>query len=293
MGTGITAYNGDKPPVTNPVIYDIDGIENPASTVAALHTRGDHVIAYLEVGTAGNYYSAADEGIPVTYYQQLKNAGDLGGSLSGYPESFININKASVLPIIEAMIRQQAAAKGFNAIETDLDTTFNGNDGSTPWTITQATEVSYMTAIANYAHSLGLAWIAKNLDEAGIQSFVTQLEPYAQGMISEQNRQYGTFTLFGPFTAARKWIGDAEYSLPQSGFCAADNAADVNGVLFTESLNGSRQPCRLGCKHPHPAAADRSRGLSASWGIPAPSCHCSPPARILSCPMARFCAVRC
>ena len=45
MGTGVTAYNGDKPPGDNPVIYDIDGIQNPASTVAALHQRGDRVRA--------------------------------------------------------------------------------------------------------------------------------------------------------------------------------------------------------------------------------------------------------
>src|SRR5689334_18997285 len=63
MGTGVTAYNGDAPPGDNPVVYDIDAIQNPASTVAALHKRGDHVICYIEVGTAGNYYTAAQEGI--------------------------------------------------------------------------------------------------------------------------------------------------------------------------------------------------------------------------------------
>ena len=55
------------------------------------------------------------------------------------------------------MIKQQAAAKGFDAVETDLDTTFDNNDGQTPWTITESTEVKYMTAIADYCHSLGWA----------------------------------------------------------------------------------------------------------------------------------------
>ena len=86
MGTGVTAYNGDSPPGDDPALYDIDAIENPASTVATLHQMGDHVICYIEVGTAGNYYTAAQEGIPATYYQQLKNAGDLGNKLKGYPE---------------------------------------------------------------------------------------------------------------------------------------------------------------------------------------------------------------
>ena len=84
MGTGITAWNGDKPSAANPVIYDIDAIINPAATVAALHAKGLHVIAYLEVGSIGNYYSAADEGISTTYYSQLKSAGDLGGNLPGW-----------------------------------------------------------------------------------------------------------------------------------------------------------------------------------------------------------------
>jgi len=95
MGTGVTAYNGDLPPGDNPVVYDIDGIQNPASTVAALHQRGDHVICYIEVGTAGDYYTAAQEGIKTSYYAQLNAAGDLGRNLSGYRERFINITAPS------------------------------------------------------------------------------------------------------------------------------------------------------------------------------------------------------
>jgi Glycoside-hydrolase family GH114 len=244
MGTGITAWNGDKPQAANPVIYDIDAIINPASTVSALHAKGLHVIAYLEVGSIGNYYSAADEGISTTYYSQLKSAGDLGGNLPGWDETFININSPSSLSIIESMIKQQAAAKGFDAVETDLDTTFNNNDGQTPWTITESTEVEYMTAIANYCHSLGLGWIAKNLDETGNTAFIAQLEPLAQGMISEQNRQYGTYIYFTPFLNHHKWIGDAEYTLPLSSFAPQDNATNVNGVLFQQNLDGSRVPAR-------------------------------------------------
>ena len=82
MGTGITAWNGDTAPGDNPVVYDIDGILNPASTVATLHADGFHAVCYIEVGTAGNYYTSADEGIPTTYYAQLSAAGDLGDKLA-------------------------------------------------------------------------------------------------------------------------------------------------------------------------------------------------------------------
>ena len=225
MGTGVTAWNGDTPPGDNPVLYDIDGIENPASTVAALHSTGDHVVCYIEVGTAGNYYTATQEGIPVTYYDQLKQAGDLGDKLKGYPEHFININASSAVSIVEAMIDQQCSAKGFDGVETDLDETFHGNEGKTGFKITQSDEESYLTTLADYMHGLGLAWIAKNLDDTGRASFVDAMEPLAQGVISEQCNQYHTCSYLQPFLAADKWVGNAEYSKALSQFCPSDNAA--------------------------------------------------------------------
>jgi hypothetical protein len=244
MGTGVTAWNGDTPPGDNPKLYDIDAIDNPASTVAALHHMGDHVVCYIEVGSAGNYYSAAQEGIPVTYYQQLKNAGDLGNKLKGYPEYFVNINAASAVSIIKAMIDKQCAGKGFDGVETDLDETFGGNEGTTGFTITEPDEVKFLTTLAGYMHGLGLAWIAKNLDDTQNTSFIGSMEPLAQGIISEQCNQYHTCKYLDPFLNAGKWIGNAEYSLAQSAFCASDNTADMNGVLFNVNLDGGRQPCR-------------------------------------------------
>jgi len=244
MGTGVTAWNGDTPPGDNPVLYDIDGIENPASTVADLHQMGDHVVCYIEVGTAGNYYTAKQEGIPVTYYDQLEQAGDLGDKIKGYPELFVNINAPSAVSIIEAMIDQQCSAKGFDGVETDLDETFGGNEGKTGFAITQADEESYLTTLADYMHGLGLAWIAKNLDDTARAAFVDAMAPLAQGIISEQCNQYHTCSYLHPFEAADKWIGNAEYSVALSRFCPSDNAADMNGILFNQNLNGGRSPCR-------------------------------------------------
>src|SRR5476651_392441 len=48
MGTADKLPNGAAAPA--PVIYDIDGIINSASTVAALHAMGAHVVCYVEVG---------------------------------------------------------------------------------------------------------------------------------------------------------------------------------------------------------------------------------------------------
>jgi hypothetical protein len=244
MGTGVKAWNGDTSPGDNPKLYDIDAIENPSATVAALHRMGDHVICYIEVGTAGNYYTAAQEGIPVTYYRQLKNAGDLGKKIKGYPEYFINVNAPSAVSIIKAMIDRQCAGKGFDGVETDLDETFGGNEGSTGFKITQADEETYLTTLADYMHSLGLAWIAKNLDDTQNASFVDAMEPLAQGIISEQCNQFHTCSYLKPFLAAGKWVGNAEYHLKLSAFCPSDNTADMNGILFNVNLDGGRSPCR-------------------------------------------------
>ena len=153
MGTGATNAAGAV--AANPTVYDIDGIENPASTVTALHNLGDKVICYVEIGSAGNYYAAADEGIPVTYYAQLKAAGDLGAKMAGYPEYYLNVNAPSTVSIVESMIRQQCAAKGFDAVEPDIGDSYTDNNG---FGTTEAQNAAYDNTLGTYAHSLGLAW---------------------------------------------------------------------------------------------------------------------------------------
>jgi hypothetical protein len=206
--------------------------------VTALHARGAHVICYMEVGTAGNYGGAY-----TTYYDELQAAGDLGDQLSGYPEYFININAPSAVTIVESIIAQQCAAKGFDAVETDLDETFNNNEGTTGFTITQADEEAYLTTLANYMHGLGLGWIAKNLDDTGNQSFVNDMMNVADGVITEQCNQYDTCSMYKSFEG-KKAIFNAEYSLTTAQFCAADDSAGINGTLFPVDLNGPRSPCQ-------------------------------------------------
>jgi Glycoside-hydrolase family GH114/Carboxypeptidase regulatory-like domain len=241
MGTNDTLPGGGAAPA--PIVYDIDAIDNPESTVSALHTDGDHVICYIEVGTAGNYYTTAQEGITTTYFQQLQSAGDLSSNeLQGYPEYFININQSSAVSIIESMIKQQCAGKGFDAVETDLDETYGNNEGTTPWTITEANEQTYLTTLANYMHSLGLGWIEKNLDDTG-DNFASTMEPLADGGISEQCNEYGTCGALSSYLG-KKAIFNAEYtSSLYPGFCTYDNANGINGALFNVDLDGPRSPC--------------------------------------------------
>jgi hypothetical protein len=246
MGGG--ALNAAGQPTARPTVYDIDGIENPASTVAALHRLGARVICYIEVGAAGNYYSAASEGIPVSYYSQLGAAGDLGRKVPGYPERYLNINAASTVSVITSLIRRQCAAKGFDAVEPDIDDSYTASTG---YGITMAQNVAFDRALGAYAHSLGLAWGQKNGDSD--PAFSVALEPTTDFLLTEECSFYHTCQDVTPaYVRAGKLVLDAEYTDDWGGstatdlsrFCAADLSGRMDGTLFTSALAGPRNPCR-------------------------------------------------
>ncbi len=237
MGTGDSLPNGLQAPA--PKIYDIDGIINPASTVKALHARGKHVVCYVEVGAAGNYYSARSEGIAQTYFEQLQRAGDFGSKVSGYSEYYLNIRSKTTVSIIESMIRQQCAAKGFDAVETDIDTEYVDHSG---FALTRAVEETYMRTIAQFIHRLGMGWWIKNPDDTG-DGFASDMFPFADAVLTEQCNQYSTCSLLHAY-AGRKAVFNAEYALAPSQFCARDDAQGFNGAQFDVGLTGIRRPCR-------------------------------------------------
>src|SRR5215472_12568274 len=147
LGTGDTTYSGAS--AKAPAVYDIDGFDNTAADVSALHALGKKVICYIEVGAAENYRPD---------YGQFA-AADLGSTVQGYPsEKYVNIKSASVVAIIEARIAM-CAQKGFDGIEPDIDDSYTDTTG---FTISEADDVAYLTALSAYAHSLGVAWGLKN-----------------------------------------------------------------------------------------------------------------------------------
>jgi len=248
LDTGSGAVNalGKRSGATT--VFDIDGIINPASTVTALHKLQDKAICYIEVGAAGSYYSAAEEGLPVTYYQQLSQAGDLGQAEPGYPEYYLNINAPSTVRIIEAMIKQQCAAKGFDAVEPDIDDSYTDSTG---FTITEQENIRFDSTLGAYAHSLGLAWGQKNGDND--PGFSQALEPTTDFLLDEECNYYQTCGIVTPpYVRARKLVLNAEYTddwgsnvtAGLSRFCPADVVGGIDGILFASALAGQRNPCR-------------------------------------------------
>ena len=62
--------------------------------------------------------------------------------------------------------------------------------------------------------------------------------------VREATTQTGSYG-YDQYVAARKPVFQVEYRLATTRFCAADNAADLNGVRFNLKLNDSVfQPCR-------------------------------------------------
>jgi hypothetical protein len=246
MGIGDVNALGQTSP--RPTVYDIDGINNPASTIAALHKLGAKAVCYIEIGAAGNYYSAAQEHLKTTYYAQLKAAGDLGKSVPDYPERYLNIKAASTVTIIKAMIRQQCAAKGFDAVEPDIDDSFSDNTG---FGITETQNITYDKTLGAYAHSLGLAWGQKNGDANS--AFSAALEPTTDFLLDEECNFYHTCQIVTPpYVHAGKLVLNAEYTADWgqhiqsdlSRFCPADVSGHIDGLLFTTALSGQRNPCR-------------------------------------------------
>ena len=235
MGTADVLPSGRAAPA--PVIYDIDGIINPASTVAALHALGKHVVCYVEVGAAGNYYTAA-EGIATSYYGQLSAAGVLGGVVPGWPERYLDIRSPATVSIIESMISRQCAAKGFDAVETDIDESY-GSTSSFP--LTKAIEEQFMSTLASYMHGLGLGWWIKNPDDTG-DTYAADMEPLADAVLTEQCNQYKTCGLLKSYVG-HKAVFNAEYQLTPANFCAKDAKRGFNGAQFNLDLTGVRKPC--------------------------------------------------
>jgi hypothetical protein len=202
--------------------YDIDGFENEASEVAALHAQGKHVICYIDAGTAEKFRPDYG-GFP---------AATLGRS-NGWPgERWLDIRQLGAIEPIMAARFRICREKGFDAVEPDNIEAFANKSG---FEISPAQQLTYNEWIANEVHALGMAVLQKN---DGEQS--AQLQPYFDGALSEQCNQYKECGDFQPYLAAGKPVLNAEYRGKLAKFCPADDAAGIMGARFALSLNGKK-----------------------------------------------------
>jgi hypothetical protein len=235
MGTGDTTYTGA--PAANPAVYDIDGFDDTAADVAALHALGKRVLCYIEVGASESCRPDASQ-FP---------AAALGSTVPGYPdETYLDINDPAVATILRARIAM-CAQKGFDGIEPDIDDSFTDDTG---FTITEAQEVAYLVSLSDYAHSLGVAWGLKNGgDGCNPPPFIAAMLPHVDFAVVEEPFFLGTIGYFQPaFDAAGKAMFVAEYTddtASSSVFCPQAIADHTNAALFDVDLDGKvRDPCQ-------------------------------------------------
>ncbi len=229
MGTNSTTFTGAPAPA--PVVYDIDGFNTPAATVAALHAQGKHVVCYIDVGTWENWRPDAS-----------RFPRGLLGQGNGWPgEQWLNISPAgpeySALQSLLMGRFQMCATKGFDAVEPD---NIDGSQNTTGFSITTAQNNQFVEWVSTAVHSLGMAVFQKN--------YVGQsatLEPYFDGVVNEQCYQFSECGLLQPYAVAKKPIFEAEYQSSPSAFCGPADAANRNAVLFDLNLDGAvRVTCR-------------------------------------------------
>jgi hypothetical protein len=190
LGLGDVASNGEKPPSTNPVVYDIDGFDNTGTdnadeasslgssdspVVKELHKLGDHVICYVDVGTAENWRPD---------YSKFPAAAL--GSDNGWPgERWLDIAPGPDLSAVESIMMgrfQMCADNGFDAVEPD---NMDGAENDTGFTISISGQIAYDKWVANAVHALGMSVAQKNFEDQS-----ASLEPYFDFSIEEQCFQY-------------------------------------------------------------------------------------------------------
>lgn len=137
-------------------VYDLDGFETSAETVADLHARGIRVLCYMSMGTweewrpdAGAYPDAV-----------------LGNAWDDWPgERFVDIRRIDLLaPILSARL-DLCAAKGFDAVEPDNIDTYGNSAAVTGFPLTEQDQLAFDFWLAEAAHARGLAVGQKNAPE--------------------------------------------------------------------------------------------------------------------------------
>lgn len=230
-------------------MLDIDGFDNTAATVAAIHARSgptlpsEKAICYLDLGAWENYRPDA-----ATFPDAV-----VGKPLSGWPgERWVDIRQLGALePVIDTRL-QMCAAKGFDGVEVD-DIDGYTQAAATGFPLTAGDAQNWLAYVANEAHSLGMFVLWKN--DPYLAGWAVD---YFDGAISEQCYQYAECTpqqnngangcnLTGHpcgvsvFTAAGKWVGEVEYGYvcsPTQSCSGRKSFTDYCGTVWQEPAAG-------------------------------------------------------
>ena len=182
-------------------VYDVDGFDTSATTVAQLHHDGRHVVCYIDGGTWENWRPDAKE-FP------KRVLGKRDGNWKG--ERWLDIRQLSVLQPIMSARFEMCKDKGFDAVDPD---NIDGYQNNTGFKLTASEQLTYDRWVAKSVHSFGLSVAQKN-DNSQIQA----LHPSFDWAVLEQCYKQGWCGQFTPYTNDDRLVVDIEYGLSKSEF---------------------------------------------------------------------------
>ncbi|MFC1413323.1 endo alpha-1,4 polygalactosaminidase [Streptacidiphilus sp. N1-12] len=206
-------------------VYDIDGFDNSAAVVAALHAEGRRVICYINVGAYEDFRPDRS-----SYPAALLGAGD------GWPgERWLDVRRTALLRPIIARRFDMCRDKGFDAVEPD---NVDGYANRSGFPLTAADQLAFNRMVAGLAHARGLAVGLKNdLDQ------VPALVGDFDFAVNEQCAEFQECGELAPFTNRGKAVFEAEYGLPVADFCPEARRMRFSAVLKHPVLDAWRRGC--------------------------------------------------
>lgn len=184
-------------------VYEVDGFEVPAATVARLHRLGRRVICYLDAGSWESYRPDAGR-----YPDAV-----LGRAYEGYPdERWLDIRRIDLLAPILRHRFDLCRRKGFDAVEPD---NIAGYENRTGFPLSARDQLRFNRWVAREVHRRGMAVALKN-DPGQVGPLVRSFD-FA---VVEECFAYEECGMFSPFVNAGKGVFVAEYTEPLTAICA-------------------------------------------------------------------------
>jgi hypothetical protein len=205
-------------------IFDIDGFDVPASTVATLKAQGKTTICYMSAGSWEDWRPDAG-----TFPASVK------GRSNGWPgEMWLDIRQRSVLIPLMTARAQLCKSKGFQGIEWD---NVDGYTNSTGFPLSKADQIAYNRALAQMTKSLGLFVVLKNA-----QDIAPDLVNDFDALLTEQCIEYSECNASLPFVKAGKPVWNVEYSGTVPNICTK-TPTGIHTIRKRLSLNAWRIAC--------------------------------------------------
>lgn len=200
-------------------VFDIDGFDTPASTVASLKRAGKYTICYLS--TSYENWRSDAERYPASV---------LGRDLEGWAgERWVDIRQLRTLLPIYAARADMCRAKGFDAVEWDNVDAYTQNTG---FPLTASHQLAHNRLIAAVARSRGLAVGLKNdADQAAA------LAPAFDFAIVEECVTWNECDRYSAFTKAGKPVYVVEYEGSRSRTCTVTDRLGFSAIVKTYDLH--------------------------------------------------------